>query len=172
MQGSFEKMITPLKSCLDGYRSELALLALVHPREQAHVSIVPLVAKCTLFQNKPTLLGAPYRVESPIPTEVFRAFVSALTGGAVAITAANWAPLSLLSEEFGFDSLAADLSAFRPHPRVQAMPTVADGDARSRIASLEERALGRDREIAGHQMHLARSEANLARITPCCLGDS
>jgi hypothetical protein len=37
------------------------------------------------------------------------------------------AQLSLLSEEFGFDSLAADLSAFHPCPPVEAMPLVADG---------------------------------------------
>jgi hypothetical protein len=34
----------------------MALLALVHPREQAHVSVVPLVAKCTLFQAMRQLL--------------------------------------------------------------------------------------------------------------------
>jgi hypothetical protein len=126
----------------------MALLALVHPREQAHVSVVTLMTKCTLFKNTPALLTAPYRVESPVPAEVLRAFVSALEGGAIATTAANWAPLSLLSEEFGFDSLSADLSAFRRRPAIEAMPMVADGEARSRIADLEERARGRDREIA------------------------
>jgi hypothetical protein len=55
----------------------MSLLALVHPREQAHVSVGPLVAKCTLFQNNPALLSAPYRVQSPILAEVSRAFVSA-----------------------------------------------------------------------------------------------
>jgi hypothetical protein len=53
------------------------LVALVHPREQAQVSVVTLVTKCALFRNKPALLGAPSRVESPVPAEVFRAFVSA-----------------------------------------------------------------------------------------------
>jgi hypothetical protein len=126
----------------------MVLLALVHPREQAHVSVAALVAKCPIFQNKPALVSAPSRVESPIPAEVVRAFVSGLEGGGFEITATNWAPLSLLREEFGFDSLSAELSGFRPRPAVQAMPAVADGDARSRIVSPEERALGRDREIA------------------------
>jgi hypothetical protein len=143
----------------------MALLALVHPREQAHVSAVTLMTKCALFQNKPALLTAPYRVESPILAEVFRAFVSALEGGAVEITSANWAPLSLLSEEFGFDSLAADLSAFRRRPTVQAMLAVADGDAQSRLASLEARALGRDREIAALQAGLVSSDAKIARLS-------
>jgi hypothetical protein len=143
----------------------MALLALVHPREQAHVSVVTLVTKCTLFQNKRTLLGAPYRVELPIPASVFRAFISALDGGAIDITSANWAPLSLRSDEFGFDSLSAALSAFRRRLLVEAIPTVADGDARSRIASLEERALGRDSEIAALQADLARWEATLARFS-------
>jgi hypothetical protein len=118
-----------------------------------------LMTKCTLFQNKPALLSAPYRVESPIPAEVFRAFVSGLEGGAVKITSANWAPLSLLSEEFGFDSLSADLSAFRPP-----VPAMSDGEARSRITDLEERALGRDREIAALQAGLVSSEAKLNRL--------
>jgi hypothetical protein len=141
----------------------MALVALVHPREQAQVSVVTVMVKCTLFQNKPALLTAPYRVESPIPSEVFRTFVSGLEGVAVEITAANWAPLSLLSEEFGFDSLAADLSAFRPP--VQAMPVVGDGEARSRIGDLEERALGRDREIAALQAELVSSEEKIARLS-------
>jgi uncharacterized coiled-coil protein SlyX len=118
---------------------------------------VTLMTKCTLFKNTPALLTAPYRVESPIPVSVFRAFLSALTGGAVEMTSANWAPLSLLSEEFGFDSLSASLSAFRP--------PVQDEEARSRITDLEERALGRAREIAALQADLARSEANLARLS-------
>jgi hypothetical protein len=143
----------------------MALVTLIHPREQAHVSVVPLVNKCTLFRNSPALLTAAYRVESPIPASVFRGFVTGLEGGAVEITAANWAPLSLVSDEFGFDSLSADLSAFRPHPPVQAMPAVADGEARSRITDLEERALGRDREIAALQADLVSSAANLARLS-------
>jgi hypothetical protein len=143
----------------------MARLALVHPREQAHVAVMTLMAKCTLFQNKPALLSAPYRVESPIPAEVFRAFVSALNGRAVEITAANWASLSLLSEEFGFDSLAGDLTAFRPGPPVQAMPVIVYGDVRLRIADLEDRVLGWDREIRALAVRLSRWEANLGRLS-------
>jgi hypothetical protein len=44
------------------------------------------------------------------------------------------------------------------------MPAVADGDARSRIAPLKERALGRDRDIAALQTDLAHSEAKLTRL--------
>jgi hypothetical protein len=83
-------MIAPLKSG-SVFSRRMALVALVHPGEQAQVSVVRLVTKCALFRNKPALLGAPYRVESPVPAEVFRAFVSALEGGAVEITVANWA---------------------------------------------------------------------------------
>jgi hypothetical protein len=105
----------------------MALIALVHHCEEAHISDVSLVAKGGLFKINRALLSAPYRVESQVPASVFWVFVSALEGAAVEITSANWGPLSLLSEEFGFDSLSADLSAFRPHPPVPAVLGVRTG---------------------------------------------
>jgi hypothetical protein len=134
-------------------------VTIVHPRGQAQVPVVPLVTKCTLFKNTPALLSAAYRIESSIPAEVFRVFVSALKGSAMKITDANWAPLSLLSEELGFDLLSAYLSAFRPSLHVQ------NREARSWLASLEERVLTADIETVALQAELVRSEANLARLS-------
>jgi uncharacterized coiled-coil protein SlyX len=138
----------------------MALVKLVHPREEAEVSPMQLISKCTLFKNNLALLSAPYRITSRITAEVFRAFVSALEDRAVEITAANSSPLLLLSGEFGFEALAADLSAFR-----SSAPMVADGAARSRIADLEERALAWDRTIAALQAGLVSSVGNLARLS-------
>jgi hypothetical protein len=154
----------------------MALLALVHPCEQVQISVEQLVAKCTLFKNKRKLLRAPYEVASPIPASVFRAFVSGLEGSSIEITSANWAPLSLLSDEFGFDSLSADLSAFRPHPPVQGLRAIADGDGRSRIVSLEERSLGREPRNCGSSggsrafERESRSALIRGRIPPRCAG--
>jgi uncharacterized coiled-coil protein SlyX len=70
-----------------------------------------------------------------------------------------------VSDEFGFGSLAADLSAFRRHRPVQGMPAIADGEGQSRITDLEKRALEQDREIAALAVGLARSETNLTRLS-------
>jgi hypothetical protein len=52
-----------------------------------------------------------------------------------------------------------------PRPPVQAMPGFADGEARSRIADVEERGLGRDSEIAALAVRLSGWEVNLGRLS-------
>jgi hypothetical protein len=54
------------------------------------------------------------RVQSAVAADAFRAFVAALEGNAVDLTEGNYAELSQLCEEFGFDGLIAQLSLFQP----------------------------------------------------------
>jgi hypothetical protein len=52
--------------------------------------------KCTLFQQKPALLIAPYKLRSTVPLTLFRQFVSAVEGNAIEITSANFSGLTQL----------------------------------------------------------------------------
>jgi hypothetical protein len=132
-------------------------VTLVHPEEQVPVAATRLIEKCTRFKTNPALASAPYAVKSPVPIRVFREFFSALDDGAIEITNANFAGLSLLSTEFGFDGLTAQLSDFRSSAAFAG--EVADAEARARIAALEERALERDKDLARVQEEVARLSA-------------
>ena len=130
---------------------------LVHPLsgEETAVSGTRLSEKCTLFKDR---LVSPYAVKSSISIEVFREFVSSLEGKNVAITTANFAGLSLLCEEFGFSGLSARLSAFAGDPE--------DGEARRRIAALEERAHTHDCETAALQAEVTLRSAPAPAFLP------
>jgi hypothetical protein len=65
-----------------------------------------------ISERKLALLTAPYALRSAVPVEVFREFISALSD-AGGITNANADGLALLAAEFGFEALAARLTAFR-----------------------------------------------------------
>jgi hypothetical protein len=45
--------------------------------------------KCSLFQNNPTLLLVPYRVQYPVSLSILGEFISALEGNAINITDTN-----------------------------------------------------------------------------------
>jgi hypothetical protein len=82
--------------------------------------------KCCLFQNNPTLLIIPYRIQSPISISIsisvsvsvslsiLREFISALEWNAINITDTNHPEPQQLCEEFGFSAIAAKFSEFRP----------------------------------------------------------
>jgi hypothetical protein len=67
---------------------------------------------CNLFQQNPTLLLSPYRVQSPVSLSIFRQFISALKGNAITITNTNFTELHQLCKEFGFSEIASNLSKF------------------------------------------------------------
>jgi hypothetical protein len=136
-------------------------VTLVHPEEQVPVAAPRLIEKCTLFQKDLTLVGAPYAVKSAVPIQVFREFLSALEGGAIKITNANFVGLSLLSTEFGFNGVTKQLSEFRSSAAFAG--EVADAEARERIAALEEQA----RALREGQ---ARLEAEAARASSAVEG--
>jgi uncharacterized coiled-coil protein SlyX len=135
------------------------LVTLVHPEEQVLVAAAPLIEKCTPFKTNLSLLIAPYALKSAVPIQIFREFISALEGGEIKITNANVTGLSLLSTEFGFDALAAQVSEFRSS--VAFAGEVADSEAR--IAGLEARALERDKDIAELKAEVARLSAAVNR---------
>jgi peptidoglycan hydrolase CwlO-like protein len=132
-------------------------VSLVHPHARRAVSAARLIDKCTLFKTNLSLLTAPYSVKSSVPVEVFRAFVSALEDGAVEITKANVAGLSLLCTEFGFGALGTRLSDFGSSASLPLASV--DAEARAQIAAREERVLTRDRETAVLQAELVRLSA-------------
>jgi hypothetical protein len=83
-----------------------SMYSLVLNGEPLSVSIIPLGAKCHLFQTKPELLSKPYRVESRVSSDSLRIFVGAIGGEAVEINDANVRDLSHLCDEFKFVELA------------------------------------------------------------------
>jgi uncharacterized small protein (DUF1192 family) len=114
---------------------------LIHPEETFTIPALQLMIKCSFFQNTPTLLVSPYRVQSSVSLSIFREFISTLKGNVINITDTNFTELDRLCEEFGFSELATKLSEFRPSMRFKEGETEdADADAGVRIASLEETA--------------------------------
>jgi hypothetical protein len=64
-----------------------------------------LIDKCILFGRNQNLLTIPYRIESSVAIDAFRAFASILESKSVEITNNNFASLSLLCTEFDFTDL-------------------------------------------------------------------
>jgi hypothetical protein len=87
----------------------MASVTLIHPEKTFTVSIVQAVNKCSLFQNNPTLLASPYRVQFSVTLSVFQDFLSALEGNAVKIKDTNLTGLERLCSEFGFSEFAGKL---------------------------------------------------------------
>jgi hypothetical protein len=128
-------------------------ISLVHPEETLTVPIVQAMTKCSLFQNNPTLLVSPYRVESSVSLSIFREFVSALKGKPLKIADTNFTELDRLCEEFGFDELSSKLSQFRPFLGLKASE---DSDTRERMAALEYKTEQHDFIIAMLQCKIAQ----------------
>jgi hypothetical protein len=72
-----------------------------------------LMLNAKRFANSPILFGSAYSVTSSVSFHTFVQFVSALEGIEIEITNENFADLSRLSDEFGFDALSDKLSRFR-----------------------------------------------------------
>jgi hypothetical protein len=92
----------------------MASLTLLHSEEMFTLPALQAMTKCSLFQNNPTLLGSPYRVQSSVSLSIFREFLSALEGNPINITDTNYTELERLCDEFGFSEIAAKLLEFRP----------------------------------------------------------
>jgi hypothetical protein len=132
-------------------------MTLQHPEEQSRVSGLHLVSKCGLFRDTPLLLHSPYHVKASVSLNDFRQFIDAINGHEFTITSANFAGLSLLAEEFHFETLQAQLSEFHSSP--------ADVEARARIATLEQQAVQRDRQIAELRAEFSRMDAEIERLS-------
>jgi hypothetical protein len=79
---------------------------------------------CHRFFDNRGPAACPHALRSSVSVSIFRQFVSALEGGAVAITNANILGPSQLCEEFGFEDLAVKLSRFRRIGSSAEAPTV------------------------------------------------
>jgi hypothetical protein len=98
------------------------MYSLVLNDEPINVSIASLVAKCSLFQAKPKLLGEPYRVESGVSLDSLRVFVNAIGGEVTEINDANVRDLSQLCDEFKFIELAKTVADWQAgHPLIDAV---------------------------------------------------
>jgi hypothetical protein len=139
----------------------MSSVTLLHPEETFKIPLLQVINKCTLFQNNPTLLGSPYRVQSPVSLSIFREFLSALEGNAINITDANYTELERLCNEFGFTEVAAQLSEFRPSMDFKE----AEGAyARGRIATLEEKANPHSHVIATLQTEVRQFSTDFGRL--------
>jgi hypothetical protein len=143
----------------------MALVELVHPQGSHQVSVVPLINKCDVFKDNPALTIAPYRVQSGVSMDDFQDFVSALEDNSIDIKDRNFPGLSQLSEESGFQTLLAKLSAHRRSPGLSDAQTA---ECRSRISALEKRAGQHEDQLAALQLvlfpALRRFEADLERL--------
>jgi hypothetical protein len=90
----------------------MAYLTLIHPEETVKVPTLQVITKCSLFQNNPTFLISPYKIQSSVSLSIFQEFISALEGKAVKITDTNLTELQRLCEEFGFEGSSAEFSKF------------------------------------------------------------
>jgi hypothetical protein len=95
------------------------------------------MTKYSSFQNNPTFLVSPDRVQSHVSLSIFRQFYLRIGRNAIKITDTNYTELERLCEEFGFSELAAKLSEFRPSMDFK---ETEDVDAHGRIVALEEKA--------------------------------
>jgi hypothetical protein len=121
---------------------------LVHPRETLKVPVWKLVRECGLFADDPTLLCVPYSVRAPVSVDDFRQFVLALEGQDFEVTDANFGGLSLLCDEFCFESLSERLSAFQKSADLIEFARMEDSESRLRLSGLEELQQQRDHDFA------------------------
>jgi hypothetical protein len=135
--------------------------SLLHPEETFTIPTLQAMTKCSLFQNNPTLLVSPYRVESPVSLSIFREFLSALEGNAINVTDTNFTELQRLCEEFGFSEIAAKLSEFR---LLMNFNEAEDANARGRIAALEEKSNQHDHDIEVLQHEVTQLSTDFGRL--------
>jgi hypothetical protein len=121
------------------------MYSLVLNGEPIGVPIIPLVAKCGLFQTKPELLGKPYKVESTVSVDSLQVFAGAIGGAVAEISDANVRDLSRLCDEFQFVELAKTVGDWQAgHPQIE---PVIRRELDLVRAALEERLESQDRPI-------------------------
>jgi predicted RNase H-like nuclease (RuvC/YqgF family) len=127
----------------------MASVTLIHPEQTVTVPVVQAINKCSLFQNNPALLVAPYQVASSVNLSIFREFVSELEGKTVKITGASFTGLQRLCK------------GFRPS---MSFKKTEDPEARARIAALEEKAEQHDHVIVILQDELTQHSTSFERL--------
>jgi hypothetical protein len=133
-----------------------------------------LVATCDLFDRQTSLADSPYPVKSRVSTASLELFLLALDKQPIEISSSNHDDLVALCREFGFDGLAADLSAFEAaHPSAS---TAGITELEELCFSLERRAQALENQVAdlraecaslrSAQTEAARSPASLPPAEP------
>jgi hypothetical protein len=139
----------------------MSSVTLIHPEETFKIPALQTITKCSLFQNNPTLLVSPYRVQSSVSLFIFREFLSTLKGNAINITDTNFTELHRLSKEFGFSQLAAKLSEFRPSMDSKESK---DAEIRERITVLKEKSNQHSHVIAILQDKVTQLSTDFGRL--------
>jgi hypothetical protein len=141
----------------------MSSVTLLHPEETFTLPALQAIIKCSLFQNNPTLLVSPYRVQSPVSLSIFREFLSALEGNAINITDTNFTELDRLCEEFSFTELAEKLSEFCPSMDFKETEAE-DADGRGQMAILEEKSNQHSHVIAILQNKVTQLSTDFWRL--------
>jgi uncharacterized coiled-coil protein SlyX len=136
-------------------------VTLLHPEETFTIPALQAKTKCSLFQQNPTLLVSPSRLQSSVSLSIFREFLSELAGNAINITDTNFTELQRLCEEFGFTELVAKLSEFRPSIDFKEEE---DANVRGRIAALEEKTNQHDGTITVLQDKVTQLSTDFERL--------
>jgi hypothetical protein len=132
------------------HRIGMTAVSLVHPDVTHRIPVDLLVTKCRRFIANQELTREPCRVQSAVAADAFQVFVATVEGNAVDITEGNYAELSPLCEEFGFDGLTVQLSMFQPSIGLR------DAEVRRRISVLEERWQQSERQTGDLPSQLSR----------------
>jgi hypothetical protein len=102
----FTELGTRVQEFLDSRAS------LVHQGEIVKVARANLLEKCRLFRDGGFPATEYYNVRSPVAVEVFRAFAGTIDGIDLELTNENVIDIQVLSEEFGYEELAARVPEF------------------------------------------------------------
>jgi hypothetical protein len=136
---------------------EMSSIILIHPEEKCEVVGLHVINKCNLFRNNLILTTVPYKIRSSVPLSIFLQFVLALNGNTLTITDSNLVGLSLLCEEFGFETLGAQLLEFKQSRKQNG---IEDTEVRTRITTIEEQLRQCTHDIEMLQRAFARITAN------------
>jgi hypothetical protein len=123
-------------------------ITLVHAQESRQVSGRQFIHKCTILNENPAMIAAPYLVRSSVSLSVFNDFVSALEDEAIQITKDNYGGLMLLVNEFGCQDLAEQLSIFRESSAFNMPDNLQDSSLQDKVMSMKELMLVHDRRMA------------------------
>jgi hypothetical protein len=137
---------------------------LVLDGETFQVARKPLVTNCETFLLNPSLQSRPYVVRSRVSRSSFAAFVDAIGGSSIEISATNARDLELLCREFTFADLSRRVSAFLVR---QSSSIGVDADARRVLASLRDHDVHQDLEIVSVQQDALWMRGELSALREC-----
>jgi hypothetical protein len=145
----------------------MAEVDLVHPELTQCILAVPLITKCRQFIANPSLILAPSHITSATSFDAFQAFVETLEGHAAYVTDGNYTGLSRLCQEFGFEGLNAQRSAFHPSAGfAEALRCISEVEKRVKVdeGQIAELQSELSSQRKSHKQALRRFEAKVAKL--------